>query len=148
MINLDRIDQSIIQALSADGRMTLTELAGRVSLSKSPCHARLKRLEAEGVIRGYHADISWEKLGHSHVAFVQVTLSDTKSAALKAFNQAVLEVPEIEECHMIAASFDYLMKVRTRDMANYREVLGEKISALPHVAQTSTFVAMEAVVEK
>ena len=148
MINLDRIDQAIIQALSADGRMTLTELAGRVSLSKSPCHARLKRLEAEGVIRGYHADISWEKLGHSHVAFVQVTLSDTKSAALKAFNQAVLEVPEIEECHMIAASFDYLMKVRTRDMANYREVLGEKISALPHVAQTSTFVAMEAVVEK
>ena len=148
MINLDRIDHSIIQALSTDGRMTLTELAGRVSLSKSPCHARLKRLEAEGVIRGYHADISWEKLGHSHVAFVQVTLSDTKSAALKAFNQAVLEVPEIEECHMIAASFDYLMKVRTRDMANYREVLGEKISALPHVAQTSTFVAMEAVVEK
>lgn len=148
MMDLDRIDHSIIQALSADGRMTLTELAGRVSLSKSPCHARLKRLEASGVIRGYHADISWEKLGHSHVAFVQVTLSDTKSAALKAFNQSVLEVPEIEECHMIAASFDYLMKVRTRDMADYREVLGEKISALPHVAQTSTFVAMEAVVEK
>ena len=148
MINLDRIDHSIIQALSTDGRMTLTELAGRVSLSKSPCHARLKRLEASGVIRGYHADISWEKLGHSHVAFVQVTLSDTKSAALKAFNQAVNEVPEIEECHMIAASFDYLMKVRTRDMADYREVLGEKISALPHVAQTSTFVAMEAVVEQ
>ena len=148
MINLDRIDHHIIEALSADGRMTLTELAARVSLSKSPCHARLKRLEAAGVIRGYHADISWEKLGHSHVAFVQVTLSDTKSAALKAFNQAVLEVPEIEECHMIAASFDYLMKVRTRDMASYREVLGEKISALPYVAQTSTFVAMEAVVEK
>lgn len=147
-MNLDRIDQNIIEALSSNGRMTLTELSRRVSLSKTPCHARLKRLEESGIIRGYHADISWEKLGRSHIAFVQVTLSDTKSAALKAFNQAVLDVPEIEECHMIAASFDYLMKVRTRDMASYREVLGEKISALPNVAQTSTFVAMEAVLEK
>ena len=97
MINLDRIDQSIIQALSADGRMTLTELAGRVSLSKSPCHARLKRLEAEGVIRGYHADISWEKLGTA-VAFVQVTLSDTKSAALKA-NKACSRCPRLKSVH-------------------------------------------------
>lgn len=74
-------------------------------------------------------------------------LSDTREAALEAFAQAVLRIPEIEECHMIASSFDYLLKVRTADIRRYREVLGEKISSLPHVASTSTFVAMETVRE-
>ncbi len=72
-------------------------------------------------------------------------LSDTRAAALDAFNKAVAKLPEVEECHMIAGSFDYLLKVRTRDMPSYRRVMGEKISALPHVAHTSTFVSMEAV---
>jgi Lrp/AsnC family leucine-responsive transcriptional regulator len=75
-------------------------------------------------------------------------LSDTRSAALDAFNRAVQGITEIEQCHMIASSFDYLLKVRTRDIAAYRRVLGERISALPHVAQTSTFVAMETVKDK
>ena len=87
-------------------------------------------------------------MGEGHVAFVQVKLSDTRSAALDAFNRAVQSVAEIEQCHMIAASFDYLLKVRTTDIAAYRRVLGERISALPHVAQTSTFVAMETVKDR
>ncbi|MCE8467541.1 Lrp/AsnC ligand binding domain-containing protein, partial [Rhodovulum sulfidophilum] len=82
-----------------------------------------------------------------HVAFVELRLSDTREAALRAFNAAVRAIPEIEECHMIAGGFDYLLKVRTADMAAYREVMGERISALPHVANSSTFVAMEAVKE-
>ena len=145
---LDRIDHQILEHLSRDGRMTLTDLAQHVALSKTPCQQRVRRLEAEGYIRGYHADINREKLGESHVAFVQVTLSDTKSGALAAFNAAVVNVPEIEECHMTAASFDYLLKIRTTDMASYRQVLGEKVSALPYVVQTSTFVVMEPVLEK
>jgi len=76
---------------------------------------------------------------------VQVSLSDTRTRALNAFNEAVRTVPEIEQCYMIAASFDYLLKVRTSDMDNYRRVLGEKISSLPFVTQTSTFVVMEEV---
>ena len=75
--------------------------------------------------------------------FVQVSLSDTKTRALNAFNEAVRQIPEVEQCHMIAANFDYLLKVRTSDMESYRAVLGEKISALPYVTQTSTFVVME-----
>jgi Lrp/AsnC family leucine-responsive transcriptional regulator len=70
------------------------------------------------------------------------------SDALDAFNRAVRLVPEIEQCHMIAANFDYLLKVRTRDIGAYRRVLGERISALPHVAQTSTYVAMETVKDR
>ena len=142
---LDRIDRNILAALSREGRLSMSALAERVGLSKTPVQARVRRLEAEGYIRGYAAIVDREKTGEGHIAFVQVKLDDTRSAALDAFNQAVLKVPEIEQCHMIAASFDYLLKVRTKDIAAYRRVLGERISALPHVAQTSTFVAMETV---
>lgn len=79
------------------------------------------------------------------VAFVEVKLSNTAEQALNAFNAAVRKLAEVEQCHMIAGGFDYLLKVRTGDIIAYRQVLGEKISALPHVAQSSTYVAMEAV---
>jgi Lrp/AsnC family leucine-responsive transcriptional regulator len=145
---LDRIDRNIISAMARNGRLSMAELAEKVGLSKTPVQARLKRLEKDGYIRGYAAIVDREKMGEGHVAFVQVKLSDTRSAALDAFNRAVTGVPEIEQCHMMAASFDYLLKVRTRDIAAYRRVLGERISALPHVAQTSTFVAMETVKDR
>lgn len=145
---LDRFDRSILHALSQNGRLSAAELAKRVGLTKTPVQARVKRLEAEGYIRGYTAIIDHERLGEGHVAFVQVTLSDTRSTALDAFNREVLKYPEIEECHMIAASFDYLLKVRTKDIHAYRRVLGEKISSLPHVSHTSTFVAMETVKDR
>ena len=81
------------------------------------------------------------------MAFVEVKLSDTREAALRAFNTAVRGLAEVEECHMIAGAFDYLLKVRSADIMDYRRILAEKISALPHVAATSTHVAMEAVKE-
>jgi Lrp/AsnC family leucine-responsive transcriptional regulator len=145
---LDRIDRNILSAMARNGRLSMADLAEKVGLSKTPVQARLKRLEKDGFIRGYAAIVDREKMGEGHVAFVQVKLSDTRSAALDAFNRAVGGVPEIEQCHMMAASFDYLLKVRTRDIAAYRRVLGERISALPHVAQTSTFVAMETVKDR
>lgn len=145
---LDRIDRNILAALGRDGRLSMSELALKVGLSKTPVQARVKRLEKDGYIRGYRAVIDRERMGEGHVAFVQVKLSDTRSAALDAFNRAVQGVPEIEQCHMMASSFDYLLKVRTTDIAAYRRVLGERISALPHVAQTSTFVAMETVKDR
>ena len=145
---LDRLDRNILTTLAKNGRLSMSELAIQVGLSKTPVQARVKRLEKDGFIRGYAAVIDRERMGEGHVAFVQVKLSDTRSAALDAFNRAVQGVPEIEQCHMMAASFDYLLKVRTRDIAAYRRVLGERISALPHVAQTSTFVAMETVKDR
>jgi Lrp/AsnC family leucine-responsive transcriptional regulator len=142
---IDQFDRKILRELSLNGRITVTELAGKVGLSKTPCLARMRRLERQGYIRGYRAVIDPGKVGLGHIAFVEVKLSDTTARALDAFNAAVRRLPEVEECHMIASRFDYLLKVRTGDIAAYRQVLGEKISALPHVAQTSTYVAMEAV---
>ena len=142
---LDQIDRRIINELASDGRISVAELSRRVNLSKTPCQARIRRLEQAGYILGYRAVIDPTRLGLPHVAFVEVRLSDTRKAALDAFNKAVRALPEVEQAHMIASSFDYLLKVRTKDIAAYREVLGEKISALPHVAHTSTHVSMEAV---
>jgi Lrp/AsnC family transcriptional regulator, leucine-responsive regulatory protein len=144
---LDRFDSAILRELSSEGRLSVTELARRIGLSKSPTQARLKRLEADGVILGYRVMLDPIRVGAAHVAFVEVKLSDTREAALAAFNEAVRQVPEIEECHLIAGGFDYLIKVRTSDIAEYRRVLAERISSLPHVTSTSTHVAMEAVKE-
>jgi Lrp/AsnC family leucine-responsive transcriptional regulator len=146
-IELDRFDHAILRVLSGEGRISATELARRIGLSKSPTQARMKRLEDSGVITGYRANLDPIRMGQAHVAFVEVRLSDTREAALQAFNKAVLAVPEVEQCHMIASRFDYLLKVRTADIQDYRRVLAEHISALPHVSNTSTYVAMEAVKE-
>lgn len=146
--DLDIFDRKIIAALSADGRMTVTDLAKAVGLSKTPCQVRLRKLIDMRVIRGFRAIIDAAKMGLDHVAFAEVKLSDTREQALREFNAAVQRIAEVEECHMIASSFDYLLKVRTTDIRRYREVLGEKISSLPHVASTSTFVAMETVKER
>jgi Lrp/AsnC family transcriptional regulator, leucine-responsive regulatory protein len=145
--DLDRIDRAILEALAGNARISITDLAAAVGLSKSPCAARLRRLEDSGIIRGYRPVLDHARLGQGHIAFVQVHLSNTRSPALAAFEAAIKVIPEVEECHLIAGAFDYLVKVRTRDISAFREVLGEKISALPHVSHTSTFVAMGTVVD-
>lgn len=145
--SLDPFDLRILDVLAVEGRISVTALAGRVGLSKSPVQARLKRLEDDGTIRGYRALFDPIRLGRDHVAFVEVKLSDTREAALSAFNAAVTRVGEVEQCHLIAGAFDYLLKVRTTSMAAYRAVLADKVSTLPHVASTSTYVAMQAIKE-
>ena len=146
--DLDEIDKRILAALVADARLSTAELARRVGLSKTPIAARIRRLERIGLITGYRALVSPLKLGLNHVTYVEVRLGDTRERALRAFNDAVRGVPEVEECYMIAGGFDYLVKVRTRDMADYRRVMAEAISTLPHVTATASYVAMEAVVEQ
>ena len=146
-VDLDEFDRKILTILGRDGRITYTDLAQRVGLSKTPCQQRVKRLVDSGLITGFRAIVDPAKVGLDHVAFTEVKLSDTREEALRRFNAAVRQIPEVEECHMIASSFDYLLKVRTPDIRRYRIVLGEKISSLPHVASTSTFVAMETILE-
>lgn len=147
IVDLDEFDRKILAILGQNGRITFTELAQRVGLSKTPCQQRVKRLQESGLIVGFRAIVDPAKVGLDHVAFTEVKLSDTREEALRQFNTAVRRIPEVEECHMIASSFDYLLKVRTPDIRRYRIVLGEKISSLPHVASTSTFVAMETILE-
>ena len=144
---LDQFDLKILDTLAEDGRISITDLAVRVGLSKTPCQLRFKRLIGEGYIDGFKAVLNPAKIGLDHVAFAEVKLTSTQEEALKRFNAAVKTIKEVEECHMIAGRFDYLLKVRTRDIHRYRYVLGERISSLPYVSSTSTSVVMEAVKE-
>lgn len=143
--DLDVFDRKIIAAVLENGRLSITDLSEQVGLSKTPCQVRLRRLQDEGYIRGFRAVLDPQKFGLDHIAFTEVKLSDTREVALREFNAAVRRIREVEQCHMIAGNFDYLLKVRTADIRRYRHVLAEQISTLPHVASTSTFVVMETV---
>lgn len=145
---MDPTNRKILRELVANARISISELARKVGLSKTPVTLRIRQLEAMGLITGYRAILSPLKLGLTHVTFMQVRLSDTRQKALEQFNAEVRKIPEIEECYMIAGGFDYLLKVRSRDIVEFRHIMAERISALPHVSATSSFVAMEAVVEQ
>jgi Lrp/AsnC family transcriptional regulator, leucine-responsive regulatory protein len=144
-LQLDVIDKSILREIQRDGRLSIVELAERVNLSKSPCLKRLRRLEKDGYIKGYNAVLDAKKLSYGHLVFVQVTLANTTRQKLEEFNRAVQNVPQILSCHMMSGGYDYLLKIRTRDMDEYRIFLGDVLSALPSVGQTSTFAVMEEV---
>lgn len=146
--HIDLIDRRIIAELRINGRISITALAQRVGLSKTPCQIRLRRLIDDGYISSFRAVVDPAKLGIGHIAFAKVKLSDTRERALEEFRKAVLQVQEVEECHMVASDFDYLLKIRTADIVSYRAVLGEMISTLPHVASTSTFITMETIIDQ
>ena len=122
---MDAINARILNLLSQNSKSTLKVLAEHVGLSPSPLQARIKKLEKDGFIRGYVAKLDFTKIGQDHIAFVQVTLSDTRADALATFNDAVRQLKSVEQCHMIAGNFDYLLKGRTKNILKYRTELAE-----------------------
>ena len=146
-VNLDSVDLAILSALQDNARLAVVELAKRVNLSPTPCTLRLRRLEQAGLISGYHARLNPKALGHALMVFVTVSLKSTDEATLKAFNGAVKPVQQILECHMVGGGFDYLLKIRVRDMGEYRDILGGVLGALPMVESTHSYFVMEEVKE-
>lgn len=142
---LDEIDIKILAALQGDGRLTNAALAQQVGLSATPCLERIKRLERDGFIEGYTARLNPALLGAALLVFVEVTIERTSEDVFGNFHASVLKLPEVLECHMVAGGFDYLLKVRVRDMAAYRAFLGTALSVLPGVRETHTYVVMEEV---
>ena len=143
-VSLSRIDRNILRSLQQNARLSFAELARQVGLTTTPCKERVKRLERDGYIRGYHADLDPAKLGRGLVVFVQITLQRTAGDAFREFTEAVRDVPEVEECHLVAGNFDYLIKARVRDMADYREFLGGSLMQLPGVQESTSYPVMEA----
>lgn len=141
---LDRLDRRILWLLQAEGRLSVAELARRVHLSATPCLERMRRLERDGYIRGYTAELDPGKLGAGLIAFVEILLDRTTPDVFNRFRDAILRLEPVQECHMVAGGFDYLLKVRVRDMAAYRVFL-EQLAAIPGVQQTHTYVVMEEV---
>jgi len=140
---LDQIDRAILRELQANGRLTNVELARRVNLSPTPCLERTRRLEREGYIRGYVALLDRQKLGLGLTVFIEVELDRTTPEVFERFKAAVSARPEVQECHLIAGGFDYLVKAVLADMDSYRDFLGNVIVSLPGVKATHTYVVME-----
>ena len=146
-MDLDRTDHAILAALQNDGRLSTVDLARLVNLSATPCAARVKRLQRIGFIEAFQARLSPLKLGLRLLAFVQVKLRSTDEKTLDAFNQAMHAIAEVQECHMVGGGFDYLIKVRARDMNHYRAFHSQVIGAIESVESTHSYFVMQEVKE-
>ena len=144
---LNRIARNILRTLQNEARITYAELARQVGLSTTPCKERVKRLEREGVIRGYRAILNPEDLDAALVVFVQIRLNRTSQDIFEEFKRSAIDIPEVQECYLVSGNFDYLIKARVADMAAYREFLGETLLTLPGVQESTSYVVMEQVKE-
>lgn len=144
---LDKIDHSILRALQREGRLSFTDLADRVGLSTTPCIERVRRLERDGFITGYQANVDPVMLGFKMLVFVEISLSYKSADTFENFSKAVSDLPYILECHLISGEADYLLKARLEDMSQYRELLGEMLLRLPGVTHSKSYIVMESVKE-
>ena len=144
---LDRTDRLILQTLQQDGRISNVALARKVNLSTTPCLERVRRLERHGYIRGYTALLEPRLVDAGLLVFVEIDLLRTSPGAVADFRREAMKLRELLECHLVSGNFDYLLKARVKDMQEYRNLLGEKILALPGVSDSRSYVVMEEVKE-
>ncbi|AKU21507.1 MULTISPECIES: Lrp/AsnC ligand binding domain-containing protein [unclassified Massilia] len=144
---LDKLDRKILRILQEDGRISMKDLSEQVGLSITPAIERVKRMERDGVITGYHARISPPALGATLLVFVEITLNQKSALVFEQFRREVLRIPEVQECHLVSGDFDYLIKARIREMAEYRKLLGDMLLNLPGAAQSKSYVVMEEIKE-
>jgi Lrp/AsnC family leucine-responsive transcriptional regulator len=143
---LDRIDLHILALLQKDGRIVMKDLAEQVGLSLTPCIERVKRMERDGVITGYHARVNPHAMGLQILVFVEITLHQKSEQAFERFRTAILGIPQVLECHLVSGDFDYLIKARIPEMTEYRRLLGE-ILQVADEAQSRSYVVMEEIKE-
>lgn len=143
MIKLDSFNNSILQALSIDGRISNLDLANKIGLSPSACLRRVQELESQGVIQGYRAVLNNELLGIGFIAYVMVGLNEHTKASQEKFEQAIAQAFEVKECHNVTGSFEYLLRVETSDLKHYKIFHTEVLGTLPQVATITSHVLME-----
>ncbi len=145
--DLDRLDLRILDELQRQGRLTMTELGERIGLSTSPVAERVKRLERQGVITGYHARVNPAAIGRSLLVFVEITLSAKSPEVFEKVKREIQHMPQVLECHLVSGTFDYLVKARLGEMAQYRELLGAILKRIPVPSTSNSYVVMEEVKE-
>jgi Lrp/AsnC family leucine-responsive transcriptional regulator len=145
--DFDRIDLKILRALQSEGRLSNADLAERVNVSAATCHRRTQRLFDEGHITGVRAEVAPATVGLGALVMVGVVLDRSTPESFGAFEGAVMEMKEVLDCNLVAGDFDYLLKIRVRDMADFNKLHGQKLIALPGVRQTRTFFVMKEVKE-
>ncbi len=141
----DAVDRQLLTALQQDGRATVGELAELVSLSASPCWRRIKHLEDAGVIEGYHARLSRQKLGYGVTGFVHLQMENHTPQAAESFERAVVALPQVLSCHNLSGRYDYQLEVVGVDLAAFAEFARTQIRALPGVRGISTSFSLKEV---
>ncbi|MEI4488147.1 Lrp/AsnC family transcriptional regulator [Frigidibacter sp. MR17.14] len=144
-MDLDATDRRILTVLQRQGRITNAELAEQVNLSASACHRRVQRLEAEGYIDAYVALLNARRLDRPTTVFVEITLSGQADEVLEAFEREVRRVPDVLECHLMAGSADYLLKVVARDTEDFARIHRQQLARLPGVAQMHSSFSLRTV---
>ncbi|MFA5662978.1 Lrp/AsnC ligand binding domain-containing protein [Castellaniella sp.] len=144
---LDRIDRRILDLLQQNGRLTMTELADAVGLTVTPCIERVRRLERERIITGYHARVAPQALDAGLLVFVEISMSSKSERTFDDFRREILGIPQVLECHLVSGDFDYMVKARIKEISQYRNLLGNILLRLPGVTQTKSCVVMEEVKE-
>ena len=144
---LDRTDRQILNILQKDGRIAISELASRVNLSTTPCSERVKRLEREGIIMGYHARVNPQLIDRNLLVFLEIKLSAKSGDVFDQVARDLIEIPEVLECHLISGEFDYLVKARLKEMSAYRRLLGDLLKKLPSSASSHSYIVMEEIKE-
>lgn len=144
-MQLDEIDRRLLRVLQREGRISNAELAERVHMSASACHRRVQRLEAAGMIRGYVALLDARKLGVPATVFVEITLQTQADEVLEAFEQAVRRVPDVLECHLMAGTADYILKLVAEDTEDFARIHRQYLTRLPGVAQMKSSFALRTV---
>ncbi|SNU80409.1 putative AsnC-family transcriptional regulator [Neisseria zoodegmatis] len=147
MKELDKTDRKILKILQQNARIPMTELAEKVGLSTTPVTERVRRLERENIITGYHAHLNPHALGQSLLVFVELKLRSKSGNIFEDFRREVSMIPQILECHLVSGEYDYLIKVRLPDMSAYRDMLGNILLQLPAAAESRSYVVMEEVKE-
>ena len=144
---LDRIDRQILLCLQEDGRIANAELAKKVHVSPATCHRRTQRLFDDGYVRGVRAMVAPERVERGALVVVGVVLDRSTPQSFGAFEDAVTKLPFVLDCHLVAGDFDYFLKIRVRDMADFNRLHGEQLIALPGIRQTRTFFVMKEVID-
>lgn len=143
---LDRVDRQILKLLQEDGRKTVSQLARQVHLTTTPCFYRVRRLEEDGYIAGYFAQLEPSLLGLGLLAYITVSLDQAlPDMVRRRFTDSIRAHDEVLECHMVGGGWDYLLKVRVRDMDAYRRFLGDRLGGAKGVKGTHTFFVVEQV---
>ncbi|MCU0817088.1 MAG: Lrp/AsnC family transcriptional regulator [Cypionkella sp.] len=146
-MDLDPTDRRILTVLQREGRITNAELSERVNLSPSACHRRTQRLEEEGYIAGFVALLDPRKLGRNTTVFVEITLEGQAEELLDAFEREVAKIPDILECHLMAGSADYLLKMVVEDTEDFARIHRQFLSRLPGVRQMQSSFALRTVLK-
>ena len=143
MKKLDEMDIKILQLLQDHGRISIKELSGKLNLSPTPIFERIKKMESSGIIDHYSAIINPDKLGRKLNAFAHISFKDHSKELITDFEEKILTLPEVQECHYVTGGADFIIKIQVKDIDQYREFVTEKLIGIPNIAKIESFLSLQ-----